>query len=356
MKARRLIALSLVLLGVVVFAGLSLWRGTVPIVYHGKTVPAWVEQLSTGDAKAKAEAGAAIQAIGPAGCSDLIRILKQRDELWRRALWSIRFKLPTKTRQRIFFRVHEPNAYFTREAAARSLGSLGPAAQAAIPALAAALRDPEGRVGMDAADALGRIGGKAAVPALVRALRDRNERLRWTAAYALGQIGVPALEAIPGLTRSLSDEPVRFFAAYALARMGTSAIPALVATSRKGSDKARAASIRAFALMADPLTGPTIEVMVKTLSSALRDDAPEVRLEAATALVPVGPEAAPAVTNLIACLGDPSEALREKAILALGTIGADAEPALPALRRLENDSPPAIRIAVRKALWGIQGK
>ncbi|MFH1724305.1 MAG: HEAT repeat domain-containing protein [Elusimicrobiota bacterium] len=85
-----------------------------------------------------------------------------------------------------------------REDAPRALGSIGPAAKVAVPALAEALGDEDARVRRGAAWALGLIGpaAKATVPALAEALRDADWNVREDAARALGRIG-PAAEAAP---------------------------------------------------------------------------------------------------------------------------------------------------------------
>ena len=71
----------------------------------------------------------------------------------------------------------------------RAVGS-GPSAAEAVPALVAALKDPNKPVRRGAADALANIGPAAAgaVPALVAALKDPDEIVRQHAADALRSI------------------------------------------------------------------------------------------------------------------------------------------------------------------------
>lgn len=94
-----------------------------------------------------------------------------------------------------------------RIGAARVLGSMGPEAEAAVPALTKALYT-EGPydVRQAAAWALGEIGpaAKSAVPALIVVLLTDFVHARRAAALALGKIGDTA--AIPSLAQSLKDE------------------------------------------------------------------------------------------------------------------------------------------------------
>ena len=74
-----------------------------------------------------------------------------------------------------------------------------------------------------AAGALGTIGPAAddAAPALVAALKDPDDDLRRHAVYALGEIGPPAVETAPALVAVLKDPnvTVRRDAANALQRV-----------------------------------------------------------------------------------------------------------------------------------------
>lgn len=85
-----------------------------------------------------------------------------------------------------------------RQTATDSLARIG---LPALPALIAALKDPQADVRDRAAQALARMGPPAqeAVPALVAALNDTDWRVRRSAARALGQIGPGAEAAVPAL-------------------------------------------------------------------------------------------------------------------------------------------------------------
>jgi HEAT repeat protein len=98
--------------------------------------------------------------------------------------------------------------------AAVALGRIGPGTKQAVPALIAALKDPDAEVRRLAVVALGGIGPgpREVVPALIAALKDDNTFVRWSAAYALGMIGPGANEAVAALI-ALLRIPMHRFAA-----------------------------------------------------------------------------------------------------------------------------------------------
>jgi CubicO group peptidase (beta-lactamase class C family) len=126
--------------------------------------------------------------------------------------------------------LHDPDPA-VREQAATALGRLGPAAREAIGPLVATFSDEDLYLRGAAAVALGQIGSDA-VPALTRALGDTSEDVRWSAAIALGRLGPQARDALSALVSALSDanENVRWCSAVALGAIGPAArdaVPAL---------------------------------------------------------------------------------------------------------------------------------
>lgn len=81
-------------------------------------------------------------------------------------------------------------APYTRNKAAYAIGGMGADARSAVPALIAALQDPEPTVRFPVCIALREIGpdAKAAVPALTEALDDRNDDVAAMARKALIRI------------------------------------------------------------------------------------------------------------------------------------------------------------------------
>jgi len=93
--------------------------------------------------------------------------------------------------------------------AARTIGKIGPAAVSAVPDLIAELDNPEPTIREHAAEAIGDIGPLAAeqgVPALRRALADDSVKVRRDAVRSLGYIGEAARPAAEDM-RKLLDDP-----------------------------------------------------------------------------------------------------------------------------------------------------
>lgn len=166
--------------------------------------------------------------------------------------------------------------------AAEALGRLGPAAKDAVPALAAALKDPERFVRMSAARALGQLGAasKEALPALAAALNDSDSFVRGTAARTLGRVGAISPEVWAPMKEAAKDKDLD------VQRAATEAWNSI--TSAWGK------------------LGPADKGAIPALAAALKDAEPPVRTVAARALGKVGSGApAEALAALKAALKDP---------------------------------------------------
>ncbi|OGO14924.1 MAG: hypothetical protein A2Z14_16915 [Chloroflexi bacterium RBG_16_48_8] len=91
---------------------------------------------------------------------------------------------------------------------ASTLGWICQDAQVVVPALIAALQDPDAGTRASAANSLGcfEAEASAAVSALASALGDEDWWVRENAAYSLGRIGPAAISAVPALIQALNDE------------------------------------------------------------------------------------------------------------------------------------------------------
>jgi hypothetical protein len=108
----------------------------------------------------------------------------------------------------------------------RALGSFGADGSAAMPALLAALSDPDAEAKTAAAWSIAQIGpDTAAITALARLMADANPRVRCQAALALVPAGPKALPALPVLIKALGDplNYVRGPAANAIGAIGPAA-------------------------------------------------------------------------------------------------------------------------------------
>lgn len=106
--------------------------------------------------------------------------------------------------------------YEIQTAAAKSLGSLGPAA---VEIVIQHLKTRNRAIRLGIIEALAEIRDPRAVESLLAALNDQDAEVRWGSAIALGEIADD--RALPGLKKSLRDPDkyVRYGASFALAKM-----------------------------------------------------------------------------------------------------------------------------------------
>lgn len=178
-----------------------------------------------------------------------------------------------------------------------------------------ALGDPDDKVRVAAARALGQGGSQKAVRAMTDWLSDPDPKLKVEAARALGEIG--GADAASALTRSLGDPE---------AAVRTQTVKALGNIGRKGNPN-----------------------VVIALIPRLEDDKSEVRL--ATILQLEELEDRRAVIPLVARFSDGTPAVRRAAVQAVGKL--DDRSAVPALIRLMNDPTEDVRTAAVGALGNL---
>ena len=326
---------------------------------------------------------AELKALGPKAVPSLVELLEFQDSHWRRVAWVLAPKLPRRLAQALLSKAGALGASEVRAAGAKSLGVLGPQAEAALPNLLRALHDSEPYVAMEAGGALGRIG-KPSIPGLTLALTDTNRFVRHAAVYALGEMGMEAEPAVPELIETLQDpdSTVRSSTDYSLSLIGFPTLLALSNVIDHADPGARAEAVKEFIrfyrsvrLMAPALNKmahaadagsralalqtlgsvrATDNVTINTLIASLKDPVEEVRVAGLRALSQVAWRAQPAVSALKGCLKDPSSAVRLWAVNALGAIGPVAGEASGELSGLMTDSEPGVRVAAQKALARIQ--
>ncbi|MEN6305996.1 MAG: HEAT repeat domain-containing protein [Armatimonadia bacterium] len=183
--------------------------------------------------------------------------------------------------------------------------SLQGAAGSVIPALAAALTDPEWQVYYAARDAMAKIGAPA-VPSLVSALNNPNTRVGHMAETALTRIGAPA---VPQLVQALvgGNAQVRNWASIALGEISE---PSVEPLQKVIGNAATSAPARAAAAAA--LGGTGMPAALAPLQKAAGAPEPEVRIAALRALVKLG---SPDGTKyLVAGLSDPVVPVRDVAM------------------------------------------
>lgn len=183
---------------------------------------------------------------------------------------------------------------------------------AAVPALIAALSDPDASVRMAAAQSLGRLEDPRAIPALINATHDSNVQVRSAAYNALADFDDPRiLEPMIAALKD-PDSDVRQQAAHALGHLEDKrAVPPLIAALSDSSADVRQAAAYSLGELRDPAAAGA-------LAAALKDPKADVRQAAAHALGELELTTAPAA--LIAALKDPDANVRQAAAQSLGEI------------------------------------
>jgi len=237
----------------------------------------------------------------------------------------------------------------------RELQELGPG-EAAVPALVAALSDPDDAVKSAALTATHWIGpdAAAAVPALIELWRRGFRRA--TIAGIFGMMGPAARAAVPELTAGLGDPDIdtRYWSAVALGRIGEaarSAVPKLIEMLGERNARARAGAVSGLTRLG-PAAEPAVPVFVRMLAS----DEQISRLLAAKALRQLRELAAVAAPAVIERLrSEDSPAVRRELIYSLRGMPAQAAPAISLLRAALSAEDKDVRVAACRTLNVLEG-
>jgi HEAT repeat protein len=251
----------------------------------------------------------------------------------------------------------QSNQHYHRSFAGMMFGACRP--EVVVPQLIKALRDGDAHSRHSAAWGLAAIGPAAeeAGTHLIEALqKDEDAEVRVCAAWALGRIGPAMIEAVPHLIDALQKgeaAEVRRSAANALSEIGPAmagTVTHLIDALRDDQDDVRSSARNALSfcqmvpagvsLLIDALRDADVHVRcggaeilgnrreteaVPDLIEMLRDEAAEVRGEAAWALTKLGPAAMEAISHLVPLLGDSEVQVRRRAANALSGIGFTTE-------------------------------
>lgn len=223
--------------------------------------------------------------------------------------------------------------------AARALGESGD--ERAIKPLIEALNDSYWTVRKNAAEALGKIGGKA-IEHLARSLRDPRPEVKTMATQILADIGP---QALPTLFALLGDEKhnMYFDIEEIVIKMGDGAILKLIQLLGHEKPVVRGAAAQMLGKFG---TAASIKPLIATLA----DQSWNVRKSAASSLQRIG---LPAIPHLKSAISHPSENVRFWTTRVLAAMGGDAvEPLIEAL----SDQNPEIRIFASNALGDCDDK
>jgi HEAT repeat protein len=307
MKSRTAIPCGLLLVVLIIAIILSRRAETEP-AYQGQAVSEWALQLNSPSDASRREAQAVIQQFEPETIPALTRLLKTRDPVLSRPLRWIGWRLPTPMRMPLFRLVNPFVAPNKRAAAAHAFGIMGANARPALADLKRALRD-EKTVAWYAALALANLG-PAGVDGLADALSKTAPAQRGFVCHALGSMGPAASNAIPALAVVLSSgmPETAEAAGGALSKIGPLAVPSLKRALIHPSPEVRLAAghglaalgpvarecipalaeiaagdsfpLRTAALDALVQIRPRAELVRSALARALRDPTRTVRLHA----------------------------------------------------------------------------
>jgi HEAT repeat protein len=319
-------------------------------ILERRPLAAWVAELTDANRNRQARAAGVLHTHSVTALPGLSHRLEAQPPQWRQWLARLgnRF-LPG--------RFTEGNDRATRSAVAVLLGSLGPPARDAVPALLRAAGDEHWEVRENSAVALIRLGPDAA-PVLADILATNPERkLALRAAEILERMNASATVALPKLLTAYrrSTPEVKIALARVLGQewaAGESVNALLLEAAAPAEEAVAAAALGALAAH-----GPPDERTLAVLERGLQSPSRLIRFRAATTLFRTTGETANTVAIIAEAVGD--EALRVEAVAALGQIGAGAQPAIPtliaALKRERNPRPLRMPPAAGLALSRIRG-
>jgi hypothetical protein len=259
-RKRGVILLAMLIVAVVGGAGWLALRPREP-VYEGKTLSEWLDgdvrsqSPSSWTISAKHSKNAMIQ-MGTNAIPGLLLRLRAKDSplmdklvalAQKQHFYKFKQRLPARIRRaqgeagfwnlgaegksavpELIVMYEQKSLRECRESVANALGSIGPEAKAAVPAIVRGLSDMNEVDSNYAAEALGLIHAEPelAVPALVKCLDRHYFLLRQNAARALTRFGADAKPAVPTFVKLLgdSDQEVKQMAKDALAKIDPEAL------------------------------------------------------------------------------------------------------------------------------------
>lgn len=240
-------------------------------------------------------------------------------------------------RIRLLIKKLDTSSLWERQTTAQKLGTFGPQAVKAIPALLRALKDEQYAVRLAVVRAMGQIRSnlKGVSRALTRTLaKDPDYRVRGAAAHALAAIPFQVSLVVSALQRALKDKHmnVRLDVVKALGTMGPKAHPVVPALALLLDSKSL--FVQASVIQTLGKIGPKAKQAIPAiLRSVKRAGSGSVGIpaRAAQAFVAFGPQTIPTVTKL---LSSQHHDTRVFAFETLGRFGPRAAGSVPVLTRL----------------------
>jgi HEAT repeat protein len=282
MNRRKKIALSCAALLVAIIVGIVLFQAEEP-GHEGRPLSTWLADLGMPNSQNRAEAEAAVKAMGPDIVPHLITRLKKRDSDLGRRFHKLASSVPFIDVGRPIYEVHFQAAWACR--------ILGDDASDAAPALVALLDEPD--ASFPVPELVVKYLGEEAVQPLTDALPNANPIIKPEIIRALGSLGYAAEPALPELLKlangsdrnlqktaelvilQITDDPTRLMpillkrlksssaldnrdAIYRVGRIGAEArdaVPLLLKIYESGSPEQQRRAIAALRLI-DPAQAP----------------------------------------------------------------------------------------------------
>ena len=347
MKRGRAIAACVLAATVVAGVAICALRPREP-EHDGRRLREWVGDLrfyGIAGGLEHQQAAEALRAMSTNAVPWLIGELHARDS-------PLKLRLMTLLRKQSLVRIEFKEASYRRHQAALACRELGPAAHAAVPALAENLTNVDSSNPSTVPLALAAIGPEALIP-LRHGLTNIDHRVRYGAASALGKLGSNAAPVVPALIERLKDDShlVRSSAAGSLGMIAQDpglTVPPLVRSLEDLDPR-----VRGPAALALGAFGHKAKVAVPTLLELLEDKNDEVRRCAAIALDRIDPAAkvaASVVPALISGFEEGDSLVRVGIAEALGQLGPQAKAAVPTLVKALNYQDREVRRAAAQAL------
>lgn len=318
--------IKLHLLGLVLFLGLLgfwYWLST-----GARAVPTLIEMLQDDDPSTRIVAAEQLGQVGPAAQAAIPPLLAQAtgdgnqhaNTTAAAALKSIDLTAARQVMTHFIPRLQDQDAQQRRTACA-VLGSLGPVAKPAVPALIAAGHDPDELVRRNALMALATIGipSPPIVAALLEGLRDSSSLVRQTAVTQFA-FTVPLTQPVIMALTPLLNDPNR-------------SIAGLVRSALEKAKPGDTAQLESLGMMVQ--------------HSAARD-------YALHQLAQLGPHAGDALAPVLPLLQDDRPLVRYLTAEAIGAMGVSTKQALQPLQQQRQDPDPVVREAVAEAIAGVE--
>ena len=339
MNRRKKIALSGAALLIAIVVGMLLVQSEEP-EHEGKPLSEWLADLGMPNAQKRAEAEAAVKAMGPAIVPRLIKRLEKRESDLGRRFHKLASKAP-------FIDVGQP-IYEVHFQAAWACRILGDEANAAAPALVELLDEPDSSFPVP--ELVVKYLGEEAVQPLTDALPNANPIITPEIIRALGSLGYAAKPSFPELLKLANgpDRNLRKTAGLAILQITDDPVkllPILIKRLKAGSGSERTDAVyRVGSIGAD--AKEAVPLLLAIHGSGNSDE--KRRAVAAIRLIdPARAPADPIASGLFHTEGEPMYDGRGLSAWLQDVIRRDTDPDEPRDRELRALHRKQVRAAVR---------